>query len=174
MFSALHSVGSNRFRENVGLAFEDFEAGQTFHHRPVITITQQDNIDEALSTHNQAMIHYDREYAGYTEFKLPLVVSTLTLQRAIGMAWKTFGRRKRIVAFRSIALTAPVFGEDTLYARSVIVETAKGQDPECGSVTSETFLSRQDKKDVAKIVWEGLFYFRGKGPFESFGYWNGK
>ena len=170
MFTAMRPISPNRFRENFGLAFEDFAIGQIFHHRPGITITQQDNVDEALSTHNQAMIHYDREYAGYTEFKFPLVVSTLTLHRAIGMAWKTFGRRKRIVGFRSIALTAPVFGQDTLYARSSIVGIASGDDSECGLVTSETFLARQDKKDVAKIVWQALIYRRECGPFSALGY----
>jgi itaconyl-CoA hydratase len=170
MFTAFQSVGSNRVRENFGLAFEEFEPGQIFHHRPGITVTQQDNINEALATHNQAMIHYDRSYAEGTEFKLPLVVSTLTLQRAIGMAWKTFGRRKRIIAFHSISLTAPVFGDETLYARSSIIETKRGNDPECGSVTAETFLTRQDGKDVAKIVWEPAIYLREHGPFAALGY----
>jgi itaconyl-CoA hydratase len=170
MFTAFHSVGPNRVRENFGLAFEEFEPDQIFHHRPGITVTQQDNIDEALATHNQAMIHYDRHYAEGTEFKRPLVVSTLTLQRAIGMTWKTFGRRKQIVAFRSISLTAPVFGDDTLYARSRIVETKRGDDPECGCVTAETFLTKQDGKDVAKIVWEAAIYLRERGPFAALGY----
>lgn len=170
MFVTLRPVGTNRFRENVGLDFEEFEAGQIFHHRPGITVTQQDNIHEALMTHNQAMIHYDRHYAAHTEFKASLVVSTLTLQRAIGMGWKTFGRRKRIISFRSIKLTAPVFGEDTLYARSKIIETTPSGDPECGMVTSETFLARQDKKDVANIVWDMLVYRQGRGPFSTLGY----
>ena len=170
MFAAFRPISPNRVRENFGLAFEDFKAGQLFHHRPGITVTQQDNINEALATHNQAMIHYDRNYAQGTEFKLPLVVSTLTLQRAIGMAWKTFGRRKKIVAFRSISLTAPVFGEDTLYARSRILEATRTSDPECGSVVCETFLARQDAKDVAKIVWESLIYLRDRGPFAALGY----
>lgn len=170
MFATLRPVGQNRFRENVGLAFEDFEAGQTFHHRPGITITQQDNIDEALSTHNQAMIHYDREYASHTEFKSPLVVSTLTLQRAIGMTWKTFGRRKRIASFRSIVLSAPVFGEHTLYSRSTIMAKAASDDSDCGLVEIQTFLSNQEKTDVARIEWSTLIFLRGRGPLEQLGY----
>lgn len=170
MFATLRPLGQNRFRENVGLAFEDFEPGQIFHHRPGITVTQQDNANEALSTHNQAMIHYEREYASHTEFKLPLVVSTLTLQRAIGMTWKTFGRRKRLASFRSIVLSAPVFGEDTLYSRSRILAKAATDDPDCGLVTIETFLTRQDKVDVAKIEWSALIYLRGRGPLEALEY----
>lgn len=169
MFVAFSPVGPNCVRENFGLAFEDFASGQIFHHRPGITVTQQDNINEALATHNQAMIHYDHHYADGTEFKQPLVVSTLTLQRAIGMAWKTFGRRKRIVGFRAISLTAPVFGDDTLYSRSRILETSPSTDSECGFVVSETILSKPDN-DVAKIVWEAEIYRRDRGPFAAFGY----
>jgi itaconyl-CoA hydratase len=170
VFATLRPIAPRRFRENVGLAFEDFEPGQIFHHRPGITVTQQDNANEALATHNQAMIHYDREYARHTEFKLPLVVSTLTLQRAIGMAWKTFGQRKRIAGFRSIVLSAPVFGENTLYSRSNIIATAAADDPDCGLVTIETFLARQDKVDVAKIEWSALIYRRDRGPLGLLGY----
>jgi itaconyl-CoA hydratase len=169
MFAAFRTVGANRVRENFGLAFEDFEPGQIFHHRPGITLTQQDNIDEALATHNQAMIHYDHHYADGTEFKLPLVVSTLTLQRAIGMAWKTFGRRKRIVGFRAISLTAPVFGGDTLYSRSRILETGPSADADCGLVTSETVLAKPDS-DVAKVTWQAEIYRHDRGPFAAFGY----
>jgi itaconyl-CoA hydratase len=170
VFATLRPTAPRRFRENVGLAFEDFDVGQVFHHRPGITITQQDNVNEALATHNQAMIHYDREYASHTEFKLPLVVSTLTLQRAIGMTWKTFGRRKRIAGFRSIVLSAPVYGENTLYSRSNIVAKAAVDDPDCGLVTIETLLARQDKTDVAKIEWSALIYRSDRGPFEAWGY----
>lgn len=167
---AFRPVGPDRIRENFGLGFEQFEPGQLFHHRPGITITQHDNANEAFATHNQAMIHYDHHYASKTEFERPLVVSTLTLQRAIGLAWKTFGRRKRIVAFRSISLLAPVFGGDTLYARSRILETSRGDDADCGSVVSETFLANERSMDVANIVWEALIYLQDRGPFATFGY----
>lgn len=169
MFHAFHPVGENRIRESFGLDFEDFAPGQLFHHRPGITVTQQDNIDEALATLNNAMIHYDNHYADGSEFRLPLVVSTLTLQRAIGQGWKTFGRKQRVRGFRSIALTAPVFGGDTLYARSRILEVA-AQDDELGLVVAEIMLSRQDRTDVARVVAELLIYRRGRGPFAAAGY----
>lgn len=167
MFSAFSPVGPNRIRENVGLAFEDFRPGQIFHHRPGITITQQDNVNEALATYNQAMIHYDHHYSAQTEFKTPLVVSTLTLQRAIGMGWKTFGRRKKIKTFRAISLTAPVFGGDTLYARSRILAVEPAADPACGEVTVESDLSNQNGKDVAKITWVASVYRRDLAPHEK-------
>ncbi|MCG6121941.1 MAG: MaoC family dehydratase [Microvirga sp.] len=170
-FPAFNSVAENRVRESVGLAFEDFRSGQIFHHRPGITLTQQDNIDEALATLNQAMLHYDDSYAGATEFGKPLMVSTLTLQRAIGMSWKTFGRRRRILGFESIRMIAPVFGGDTLYSRSTVLDARpSASEPDCGEVEIETSVSRADGVDVAVLRYTALIYRRGMGPLESLGY----
>jgi len=66
MFSAYHRQPDGRIRERFGLSWEDFAPGQRFRHRPGVTLTQQDNIDEALDTMNAAMIHYDDHYAGKT------------------------------------------------------------------------------------------------------------
>ncbi len=81
--------------ERFGLPFEALVPGQTFLHRPGITFTQQDNVVESLTTLNSAQVHYDDHYAARTSWRRPLVVSTLTLQRMIGMTWKTFGLARR-------------------------------------------------------------------------------
>ena len=60
-------VGENRYRERFGLDFEDFVVGQTFKHRPGLTISQQDNVEESMDTLNQAMIHFDESYSAKTE-----------------------------------------------------------------------------------------------------------
>ena len=91
-FYAFLRAGDARYQERLGLDFEEFAAGQRFRHRPGMTLSQQDNADEALDTLNSAMLHYDAHYAAQTAWRRPLVVSTLTIQRVIGMASKTFGR----------------------------------------------------------------------------------
>jgi itaconyl-CoA hydratase len=171
LFAAFTAVSENRIREQIGLPFEDFAPGQVFHHRPGITVTQQDNINEALVTLNQAAVHYDDHYAGATEFQKPLVVSTITLQRAVGMGWKTFGRRKRINGFSSIRLTAPVFGGETLYAATRILETAADEDdPDCGRLICEATVTRADGSECAVVLYEQTIYRRGRGPFAALGY----
>lgn len=160
-FAGFQPVGEARIRESVGLWFEDFAPGQVFKHRPGITVSQTANADEALATLNQAMIHFDHHYAQATEFGVPLVVSTLTLQYAIGLGWKTFGRRRRILGFSSIRLTAPVRGGDTLYARSRIVATAPlADDPDCGSVEAVIALVRPDGAAIADIGCTFAIYRR--------------
>lgn len=90
MHTAYYHLGDGLYAERFGLGFEHLSAGQRFVHRPGITFSQQDNVSEALDSINSAMVHYDDCYAGLTDWKRPLMVSTLTLQRLIGMTSKTF------------------------------------------------------------------------------------
>ncbi|HET9044956.1 MAG TPA: MaoC family dehydratase, partial [Burkholderiales bacterium] len=62
-FYAYLRAGDARYQERFGLDFEEFAVGQRFRHRPGVTLSQQDNADEALDTLNAAMLHYDAHYA---------------------------------------------------------------------------------------------------------------
>ena len=71
-FTSHVKVGEHRYRERYGLDFEDFVVGQVFKHRPGLTLSQQDNVEESLDTLNQAMLHFDahsdtrKAYQGFT------------------------------------------------------------------------------------------------------------
>jgi itaconyl-CoA hydratase len=171
VFSAFIEIAPGRLRESVGLEFEAFTKGQVFHHRPGITVSQEENANEALATLNQAAVHYDLHYAANTEFGRALVVSTLTLQRALGMGWKTFGRRRRLLGLSDIRLTAPVFGGDTLYAATRVTSTRNdGEEAGAGILGCETTLTRSDGTVSAVVCYE-LSVFRAKhGPFAALGY----
>lgn len=161
---AYYQIEPNRYLERFGLAFDDFAVGQRYRHRPGVTITQQDNLDEALDTQNSAMVHYDAHYAAQTQFKLPLMVSTLTLQRLIGMGSKTFGKKRRILGFKEIALTSPLYGGDTLYAESEILGVEAGTDPDCGVLSVATYGMKPDRSQFAKLVYRLEVYRRGRDP----------
>lgn len=177
-FTAYIKVGENRYRERYGLDFEDFEIGQVFQHRPGITISQQDNMEETLDTLNQAMLHFDAHYASQTEWKKPLGVSTLTLQRLMGMTWKTFNKKMRICSWAEIKMTAPVFGGDTLYAESEIKKKAGAAGnthgaidaANCGQLTVITRGINQDGKAVCTMEYDMLVYKRDSIPFEKASY----
>ena len=134
-FPAYYEIAPGRYRERFGLPFEDFRVGQVFRHRPGVTLTQQDNCDDTLDTYNGAQIHFDQRYAAEASWKFPLMVSTLTVQRLVGMAGKTLGCRREVLGFEEIAMTSPVFGGDTLYAESEVLEVTDGGDPDVGIVT---------------------------------------
>lgn len=170
-FTSHVKVGENRYRERYGLDFEDFAVGQVFKHRPGLTLSQQDNVEESLDTLNQAMLHFDAHYAAQTEWKKPLVVSTLTLQRLIGMTWKTFGKRERILGWADISMTHPVFGGDTLYAESEIKDKRDdGQDSACGRLTVVTRGINQDGATICSMEYDVLVYKRDAVPFERANY----
>lgn len=169
-FASHVPVGERRFRERSGLDFEEFGIGQVFKHRPGLTISQQDNAEEALDTLNQAMLHYDTRYAARTEWGKNLVVSTLTIQRVIGMTSKTFGKRVRVVGFTDIALTRPVFGGDTLYAETEVLDTRDDGHSSWGRLGLSTQGVNQRGEIVCTLRWEIDVYKRAGLPFAEAGY----
>jgi itaconyl-CoA hydratase len=166
-FHAFVRAGDRRFQERLGLDFEEFAAGQRFRHRPGVTVSQQDNADEALDTLNSAMLHYDAHYAAQTTWRRPLMVSTLTIQRLVGMASKTFGRKQAILGFAEIALTGPVFGGDTLFAESEVVGVRAGDAAGLGVVTVATRGVNAEGREVGKLTYDVAVYSRGSHPDEA-------
>jgi len=122
MYTSYYQTTPGTYLERPGVPASQLVAGMRFAHRPGVTMTQQENANDAMDSHNGAMLHFDEQYAGRTAWKRPLMVSTLTVQRLIGMASKTFARQIRIVRMGSIAMTAPVFGGDTLYAETEVLQ----------------------------------------------------
>jgi itaconyl-CoA hydratase len=150
MFTSYYEVAPQRYRELFGVSFQHLEPGMRFAHRPGVTLSQQDNVEEALDTINAAMVHYDERYAAQTAFGKPLMASTITLQRLVGMASKTMGlARRRIRCIHEIALRKPVFGGDTLYAESEILSTAPSADG--GTVRMRTRGLNQRAEEVAVL-----------------------
>ena len=162
-FFAYLRLGDTRYQERFGLDFEEFAPGQRFLHRPGVTVSQQDNADEALDTLNYAMLHYDAHYAGQTTWKQPLMVSTVTLQRVIGFASRTFGRKRAILGFTEIALTGPLFGGDTLYSESEVKAVRDAGAGE-GIVTAVSRGLKADGSEVARVTYDVAVYKRGRHP----------
>ncbi|ADB50610.1 MaoC family dehydratase [Conexibacter woesei] len=148
---AYRRAGRDRYVERYGLDFEDLVVGQRFRHRPGVTVSQQDNSDEALDTLNSAMLHFDAAYAAHTPFARPLVVSTLTVGRVLGMTAKTFGRRTALLGIERIELPRPVFGGDTLYAESEVLALDDGDGPDSGTVELATRGLNGDGDEVARL-----------------------
>lgn len=163
-YFAYVQVGKNHFRERFGLAFEEFSVGQVFEHRPGVTITQQDNLEEALDTLNNAQLHYDLHYAEQTEWKRNLGVSTMTLQRLLGMTSRTLYRRRNIAEIEEIAMTHPVFGGDTLYARTHVLATTAGSSPDTGTLALQTEGVNQRGELVARVKYHLEIFRAGRHP----------
>ena len=81
----IKKVGPNRYREDPGRYFEDFNIGDIYEHWPGRTITETDNIWFTNLTMNTHPVHFDTNYASKTEFKRYLVNSAFTLSLVTGM-----------------------------------------------------------------------------------------
>ena len=154
MFTYHYKLFDNTYIERHGLAPTEFTVGQHFVHRPGITMSQQENVNDALDSHNGAMLHFDEQYARNTAWQRPLMVSTLTVQRLLGMASKTFARQTRIVRMGSIAMTAPVFGGDTLYAETLVKNVHQPNPDGTMLLSLRTSGINQNGKIVAEIDYE--------------------
>jgi itaconyl-CoA hydratase len=134
----------------MGRYYDDFAVGDTYKHWPGRTITAADNTWFTLLTMNQHPIHFDEEYAKGTEFGKPLVNSTLTLAIVVGMSVQDVSQNAVAnLGWTDIAMPAPVFNGDTLYAESTVLEKrASKSRPQQGIVTVATRAWKQDGTTV--------------------------
>ncbi len=170
-FLAYIPTGEKRFRERFGLDFEQFAVGQKFQHRPGLTLSQQDSRDECLDTLNHQMLHFDEQFAAHTEWKKCLLDSTLTIKVLMGMTWKTFAKRIKLLGFDEIALTVPVFGGDTLYAESEVIEKEDWpEDAAAGRIKLRIMGLNQRGEGVARLVCDLLIARAGRDHFTRTNY----
>jgi itaconyl-CoA hydratase len=134
----------------MGRYYEDFAAGDTYQHWPGRTITAADNTWFTLLTMNQHPIHFDEEYAKKTEFGKPLVNSALTLAIVVGMSVQDVSQNAVAnLGWTDVAMPAPVFNGDTLYAESTVLEKRESKSrPRQGIVTVATRAWKQDGTTV--------------------------
>jgi itaconyl-CoA hydratase len=150
-----------------GRFFEDFKKGEVIKHRLGRTITDVDNIWFSLLTCNTNQVHFNQDY---TQKNFPgapfngrmLVNAALTFAVAAGLSVEDTSKNGVMVGLSNMKLTNPVFGGDTLYAESEVVETRESKSRKgMGLVTIKTRGYKQDGTTV--IEFERTFLTRSKG-----------
>lgn len=142
----LMHLSGQRYRESHGLYYEDFVIGDIYEHRPGRTVTEVDNIWQSLLNMNTHPLHIDREYACATTFGRPVVSSLVTFSMVGGLSLAgTSARGMCNLGWRDVALLAPVYVGDTIYAETTVLEkrlsdSRRGQ----GIVTVETRGTKSD------------------------------
>lgn len=169
MRDGVKEVAPGRFRESFGRAFEDFEVGHIYEHRPGRTITDADNVWFTLLTMNTHPAHFDYEYAKKTEFGRPLVASPLTVAMMVGMSVSDISQKAVAnLGWDAIKMTHPLFPGDTLYAESeVIAKRESSSRPEQGIVTVTTTGRNQNGDVVCTFNRTMLIWKRGFGPVDD-------
>ena len=122
-----------------GRVYEDFEVGDIYPHPLGRTITTADNIWFTMMTQNTNPIHFDHAYAAKTEFKQPLVNSTLTLALVTGQSVTDLSQNVMAnLGWDEVRLPNPVFEGDTIYSRSEVLEKRESQSrPNVGDCAGE-------------------------------------
>lgn len=169
MRDGVKEVAPGRFRETFGRAFEDFEVGHVYEHRPGRTITDYDNVSFTLLTMNTHPAHFDYEFAKKTEFGKPLVASPLTVALMVGMSVSDISQKAVAnLGWDAIRMTHPLFPGDTLYAESEVIEKRESASrPEQGIVTVTTTGRNQDGTVVCTFNRTMLIWKRGCGPVDD-------
>jgi len=148
-----------------GRCYEDFEVGMVMRHALGRTINSTDNTWFTLLTNNSNPIHFDRHYAAQTEFGQPLVNSTLTLAIVVGLSVADVSQNAVNLGWQDIALPAPVFEGDTLYAQTEVLSTRESKSrPHMGLVEIKTTGFKQDGTVVMTFRRTILVYKRGHAP----------
>jgi len=149
-----------------GRCLEDFTVGAIYEHRLGRTITSADNIWFTLLTMNTNPIHVDHAFAATTEFRRPLVNSTLTLALVTGLSVSAVSQNAVAnLGWDNVRLPAPVFEGDTLYARSEVLETRPSNSrPSAGIVRVRTTGINQDNTVVIEFERTIMVYRRGHVP----------
>ena len=156
-------IGPNHYRESFGRYYEDFQVGDIYEHRPGRTITQTDNTWFTLLTMNTHPMHFDEEYAKHSEFGRCIICSPLTVALMVGMSVTDVSQKAIAnLGWSDIKLTYPLFANDTLYARSEVLDKRESSSrPNAGIVSVKTIGTQQEGKTVCTFMRTILVAKRG-------------
>lgn len=114
--------------------------GDRYRSRLGRTVTETDNVWFTCLTMNTNQSHFNTVFAEQTEFGRPLVNSCLTLSLVVGLSVAdTSENADANLAWTDIALPAPVFAGDTLWAESEVLTVRRSRSrPGSGIVSVRT------------------------------------
>ncbi|HOY38381.1 MAG: MaoC family dehydratase [Bacteroidales bacterium] len=137
----------------MGHYFEEFEAGQVYYHCQSKTIFESDNNIFSLLTMNHHPVHTNIDYCSRQQHGQVLVPGTLVFCLAVHLTVMDIsGQAIANLAYENIDHLAPTFINDTIYSRTVILETKESQSkPDRGIIYVETIGYNQNNVDVIKF-----------------------
>lgn len=135
---------------NLGNYFEDFEVGAVIEHTLSKTIFESDNNFFSLLTMNHHPVHTNVDYAQSQQHGQILVVGTLVFSLVVGMTVPDIsGKAIANLEYESVKHLAPVFINDTIYARTVVLDKKESRSKQDrGIVYVETIGYNQRGEDV--------------------------
>lgn len=137
----------------LGHYFEDFSKGDIIHHSLSKTIFESDNNIFSMITMNHHPLHTNIDFAAKTQFEKPVVNGTLVFSLVVGITVPDIsGKAIANLAYEMVEHLAPVFVNDTIYARTEILDvTPSKSKPDRGIIYVETTAFNQTGKDVLRL-----------------------
>lgn len=137
----------------LGLFYEDFVVGEEINHSLSKTIFESDNNLFSLLTMNHHPVHTNIDYAQKNQHGKILVVGTLVFSIVVGMTVPDIsGKAIANLGYEEVKHLAPVFINDTLYARTqVISKRLSNSKPDRGIVYVETIGYNQNGVKVISL-----------------------
>ncbi len=134
----------------LGRYFEEFTLGETINHSSSKTIFECDNNLFSLVTMNHHPIHTNIDYASKEQHGKILVVGTLVFSLAVGITVPDIsGKAIANLNYEYIKHLAPVFINDTIYARTKILDCIPSKSKsDRGIIYVETTAYNQHGTDV--------------------------
>lgn len=134
----------------LGHYFEDFEVGIIINHSLSKTIFESDNNFFSLLTMNHHPLHTNIDYAKKNQHRKPLVVGTLVFSLVVGITVPDIsGKAIANLGYESIKHLEPVFINDTIYAKSVILDKFESKSKsDRGIIYVETTACNQNGEEV--------------------------
>lgn len=134
---------------NLGNYYEDFEVGATIKHALSKTIFESDNNFFSLLTMNHHPVHLNLEHASAHQHGKILVVGTLVFSLVVGMTVPDIsGKAIANLEYESVRHLAPVFINDTIFAKTTILDKWETSNKQRGVVYVETIAYNQRGEDV--------------------------
>lgn len=134
----------------LGLYYEDFVEGEEIVHALSKTIFESDNNFFSLLTMNHHPVHTNLDYAQKNQHGKILVVGTLVFSIVVGMTVPDIsGKAIANLGYEEVKHLAPVFINDTLYAKTKILSKRESKNKtDRGIVYVETIGYNQNGQDV--------------------------
>ena len=138
--------------EQRGLYFDELREGVRYQHAPGRTFDDAENAAFTAMTMNPASIHLDAHLSESGPFGRRLVNSMLTLSTLVGLSVGQMTQKTTVanLGFSQVGFPRPMFGGDTLYASTVVIEKRESKSkPDVGIVTFEHIGHNQHGEVVA-------------------------
>lgn len=137
----------------MGNYYEDFIEGEMIEHSLSKTIFESDNNLFSLITMNHHPVHINLDYADKNQHGRVLVVGTLVFSLTVGLTVSDIsGQAIANLDYENVQHLHPVFLNDTIYARSVVISKRLSQSKEDrGIIYVETTAYNQNGIDVLKF-----------------------